>query len=209
MSVKVGLVTSSGSAASRAWAMPFTRVVLPVPNSPRNSRSCGGFKRLASLRPTSIVSAPLRVVNWCVRPSATGASLLILLPRGSPSRYPLQSPHERRPVHEGSSPRQPLQPNITVPGAGVKAKSPRKMRKTVRSEQGVLVLFADREVGSEPVEKDRRFDGALGIVLILREDPGHHAGEQVAAAAFCHARITGGVHGHAAAGMGNQGACTF
>jgi len=83
------------------------------------------------------------------------------------------------------------------------------MRKTVRSEQGVLVLFADRKVGSEPVEKDRCLDSALGIVLILREDSGDHAGEQVAAAAFCHARIAGGVHGHATAGMGNQGACTF
>jgi len=31
--VKVGLVTSSASAASRAWAMPFTNVVLPVPRS--------------------------------------------------------------------------------------------------------------------------------------------------------------------------------
>src|ERR1700749_2556495 len=159
--------------------MPFTRVVLPVPSSPRNSRSCGGFKTPSSLRPTSMVSAPLRVVNWCVRPSATGASLLIQLPRGSPSRFPLQSPHERLPVHGNSSPRQPLQPNITVPGAGVKAKSPRKLRKTIRSEQGVLVLFADRKVGGEPVEKDCRFDGPLGIILELRQDSRHDAREQV------------------------------
>src|SRR4051812_10291083 len=191
MRVKVGLVTSSGSAASRACAMPFTSVVLPVPSSPRSNRSCGGLSRAASLRPTSTVSAPLRVVNSCTWRSATGASLLILLPRGSPSRCALRTLHEPKPVRGNSdrARRQPLQPNITVLGPRTKAKSLRKMRKGIGGQQRVLVAFADSQVCGEAVEKDRGFDGLFRVVLVLRQQPGDHAGEQVAAASLGHARI--------------------
>ncbi len=91
-SVKVGLVTSSGSAASRASAMPFTSVVLPVPRSPVKSRSCGGARSAASFRPTAIVSASLRVVNSCTLPASTVASPVILPPRRLSGSSPWKLP---------------------------------------------------------------------------------------------------------------------
>ena len=122
------------------------------------------------------MSAPLRVVNSWIRPSATGASLLIQLPRGSV----LLGRHFNRSTnpHRFAVPRQPLQPNITVPGAGVKAKSLRKMRKTVRGEQGVLVLFANRKVGAAPAKCTRnatssdcaRSEMSPGLMLSLKPE---------------------------------------
>ena len=53
ISVKVGLVTSSGSAASSASAMPFTSVVLPAPRSPRRIRNFGGVEQLRNAVPDS------------------------------------------------------------------------------------------------------------------------------------------------------------
>src|SRR5579863_3593433 len=56
-SVKVGLVTSSSAAASKAAAIPLTSVVLPAPRSPRSSTSLGGASKSASVRPKAIVSS--------------------------------------------------------------------------------------------------------------------------------------------------------
>src|SRR5271165_4986821 len=61
--VKVGLVTSSGSAASRAWAIPFTSVVLPAPRSPRRKSSVGEESSWAISPPIAMVSLLLLLTN--------------------------------------------------------------------------------------------------------------------------------------------------
>src|SRR4051794_39327185 len=202
INVNVGLVTSSGSAASRACAIPFTRVVLPAPSSPRSKSNCGGLSKAASLRPTSTVSAPLRVVNSCTRPSATGASLLIQQPRGSAllGRLFDCSTNPRR----FAVPRQPLQPNITVIGTRAKAKSLRKVQKCVRGQQGVLLSFAHRKICRQAVQENRRFDGCFRLLLVLSQQPRHKPGQHIAASSLRHGGVAGGIHGHAAVAMSNQ-----
>src|SRR6185437_475093 len=63
MRVKVGLVTSSSEAASKACAIPLTKVVLPAPRSPRRTTSFAGRSKGASSRPRAIVSSGEDVVN--------------------------------------------------------------------------------------------------------------------------------------------------
>ena len=67
----------------------------------------------------------------------------------------------------------------------------------VGGEEGVLVAAdaraADSDIGSEAVEIDGGFDGALGVVGKLSEEAGDHAREEIAAPSFGHARVAGGV----------------
>src|SRR5215472_3580983 len=63
MRVNVGLVTSSSEAAWKPSAIPFAKVVLPVPKSPRRTTSLGGASKDASSHPSAMVSSGDFVVN--------------------------------------------------------------------------------------------------------------------------------------------------
>ena len=73
----------------------------------------------------------------------------------------------------------------------------------------MLVGLADGQIRGQAVQIDRRFNGARGIVGILRQQAGDQTGEQIAAAAFGHAGIAGGVDGNAAVGVRDEGARAF
>ena len=102
-----------------------------------------------------------------------------------------------------------LQPNIPVGAPGTKAKSLRKFAERVGGEQRVLVGRAHGQIRGQAVEVDGGFDGARGIAGILCQKAGDEAGEQIAAAAFGHGRIAGGVDGDAAIGMRDERARAF
>src|SRR6267154_612634 len=61
-SVKVGLVTSSSSAASNPAAIPLTSVVFPAPRLPRSRTNLGGDRSSVRVRPKAIVSS----AEWVV-----------------------------------------------------------------------------------------------------------------------------------------------
>src|SRR5215469_1414559 len=75
-SVKVGLVTSSSSAARRPATMPFVSVVFLVPNSPLSKTSTGGWSVSARARPQATVCSAECVITS----SATRLQLLEQFP---------------------------------------------------------------------------------------------------------------------------------
>ena len=84
------------------------------------------------------------------------------------------------------------------------------MRKAIGGQQGV---FARPRARPDPrtsrANRQRLRRRARNIAGILRQQAGDEAGEQVAAAAFGHAGIAGGVYGDAAVGMRDERACAF
>ena len=78
------------------------------------------------------------------------------------------------------------------------------MIERIGSQQSVLILYTHSEVGGQAVQMDRGFNRPRRIVRVLRQKSGDYSCEQVAAAAFGHSWISGGIHGHAPIGMSDQ-----
>src|ERR1700733_12097867 len=128
--VKVGLVTSSGSAASRTWAIPFTSVVLPAPRSPRRKSNVGEESKWAISPPMAMVSLLLLLTNrrtvipapsTCLGSPATkhnlpGPQFESEMPHRDVRLYPWPAEcvdlanvrQNRPPAHEGRRPPRPL-----------------------------------------------------------------------------------------------------
>ena len=83
------------------------------------------------------------------------------------------------------------------------------MTNRVGGQQGVLVLLAQREVRGQPVQVDGSLHGLGRMIGKLRQHGRNNAGEDVAAAAFGHARIAGRVDRDAAVRMGDERAPAF
>jgi hypothetical protein len=62
--VNEGLVTSSSGIEARLAKIPFTSVVLPLPNSPSNNTKQGGWTSRANSRPKLTVSSGEWVTRW-------------------------------------------------------------------------------------------------------------------------------------------------
>ena len=185
-SVNVGLVTSSGSAASSACAIPFTSVVLPVPRSPRRISNCGGTQQIHQLAPHfDRVGAALcyefvnpsfgdwRFLAHCVASAERTAQHSR---RGSPCNqtYPL-----------GCAFRKAQRPKL---------KRTRKIFQAVGRKQSVLIRIAHSKIGGKSMQINRRLHRARNIVFELRQQPRDHPGQQIAAAALGHSRIARGIH---------------
>ena len=88
-------------------------------------------------------------------------------------------------------------------------KSAKKMTNRVGGQQRVLVLLAQREVRGQPMQVDSSLHGLGRTIRELGQQGRDNAGQDVAAAAFGHARIAGRVDGDLAIRMGDKRAPAF
>src|SRR5689334_12198591 len=140
MRVKVGLATSSGSAAPRPCTMPFARVVFPAPRLPINNTTARAGSWPASRSPSAMVSA------------------------SDPVRY-----------------------------RGTRLQGPRQVPQNVRRDEALLADLARADFGREPSEVHRRRNRLVGPVGELGEQPGDHAGQDVARTAGTKRGRAGGI----------------
>ena len=83
----------------------------------------------------------------------------------------------------------------------------------VGSQKSALIDFADGEVSGKAVEEHGGFNGAgclvSRLISVLSKEAGDDACEQIAAAAFGHGGIAGGIHGDMPVGMRDECPSTF